>query len=114
MANYMGQRVDTSHSGGLRVKEFWIVLFQDNERYWKRGELNRILSDAQISLAMHAAFPTRRPLLFEQVSRVRSRYNAGIMGVTPCFRSHTYTREGRIIQRRTARGRVLESIQLKD
>ncbi len=113
MANYMGQRVDTSHSGGLRIKEYWITLFQDNERYWHRQDLPRILSDAQISLAMHAAFPTRQPLSFDRVQRVRSRYNSGTMGVSPVFRSHPYVREGRAIQQCTPRGRVLVSRSLE-
>lgn len=114
MANYMGQRVDTSHSNGMRIKEYWVALFQNNERYWHRRDLSRVLSDAQISLAMHGAFPTRCSVLFDRVQRARSRYNSGALGVSPVFRSHPYVREGREIRQCTSRGRVLLSRSLEE
>ena len=107
MANPMGQIVDTSHSHGLRVCELWCLLFADNERFWEREEVVRILSDPQITLAMRNAFPRRQCQVFGQVNKVRLDYNQGRLGVLPVRRSYAYRKHGNQVIRCTARGKTL-------
>lgn len=67
-----GQIVDRSRSGGLSVSEYWVKLFQANER--------RHQSDARLTEQMLRAFPDRwESAILYEVNRVRQRYNRGLL-----------------------------------
>lgn len=75
MSKRAGQIVDTTHSGGRGVWDAWSELFERNEKHWAAGEVQKILTDAQIIEQMRAWFPQRRGRLMSNPSRQRAAYN---------------------------------------
>jgi hypothetical protein len=102
MPNPYGQIVDTSHSGGLRIREYWSKLFRENEVAWQAGLLHAILIDEEITAEMYRAFPSHNySVVFKRLGRVRAEYNRGAWtkGVKPVFRSFRYKRTAATVQR---------------
>lgn len=111
MGNPRGQPVDTTQSGGLNVREYWAALFRQNEKLFAAHRLSEVLTDAEITEAMFAAFPDRVACsLMRQVVRVRGVYNRGdwFGGMRPQPQSKRYRRigDGTCVVV-TARGRLL-------
>lgn len=113
-----GQIVNTSHSGGLRIKELWAVLFRENEVAFRDGQNRNVLEDWQLADAMRKGFPRHRDSkLLSQVVRVRAIYNRGDLTgqqpgtrerVKPLIKSFRYVRTPDEVYPVTARGRRLE------
>lgn len=61
------------------VIDLWIKLFVDNEKNVEGRKLSKVLTDSQISNAMHKAFPDRSSKIFNQVNLVRSRFNRNLL-----------------------------------
>lgn len=111
MGNPKGQPVDTTHSGGLTVREYWTQLFRQNEELFAAHRFGEIRTDPEISEAMFSAFPDRIvSASMKQVVRVRGVYNRGIWfgGMRPRPQSRRYRRigDGTCVAV-TARGRLL-------
>ncbi len=110
MSHRLGMIVDTSRSDGLTISQTWCMLFEENERAWRRGFKDDVLTDKQLVDRMCAAFPKRdrKYSSFTDVRRHRGRYNRGKLtrGEKPRKRSHRYVRVGkyRTIVRATAHG----------
>lgn len=79
---------------GLGVIQTWVKLFSENAKHK--------LTDEQISKAMHTNFPGRESAVFDAVSAVRSRYNAGLLtsGEKPKVRSVRYDEKGKEVSGR--------------
>lgn len=94
MRHRRGMIVDTSRSGGLNIGQTWCTLFEENERAFRLGRYDDVLTDEQLTDAMCAAFPKRdrKYVSFTDVRRQRGRYNRGKLtrGVKPRKRSHRY------------------------
>jgi hypothetical protein len=78
----------------LGVVATWTKLFSENAK--------RKLTDDAISKAMHVNFPGRTSKVFDAVSAVRSRYNAGLLtkSEVPKVRSVRYDEKGKEISGR--------------
>lgn len=113
MGNPKGQPVDTTHSNGLTIREYWTFLFQRNEELFAAHRYSEILLDGQISETMLQAFPDRyEAKIMHQVVRVRAVYNRGVWFGSKQPRSQSYryrriTELGTVV-RVTARGRLLQ------
>lgn len=111
MGNPRGQPVDTTHSDGLSVREYWTALFKRNEELFAAHRYSEILTDPELTDAMLAAFPDRvESRSMKQVVRVRSVYNRGVWfgNCRPRTQSRRYRRldDGTCIAV-TARGRII-------
>jgi len=74
--NPHGQCVNTSHSGGLSVREAWAALFVANEDARKRCRFGSIRTDEELVCEMMRMFPDRwETCLMYQVARVRAAFN---------------------------------------
>lgn len=107
VANPSGQIVNTHHHG-LKVREYWSMLFRMNEQAWREKRWADILDDEQLTAAMHSAFPDREESrVFKRVRHVRAEFNRGgwTGGARPHFQSHRYKRVSGSVARCTPRGK---------
>ena len=108
MGNKFGQIVDTTFSGGLSVKEFWVQILEVNEKYW-RDTPEFVLTDEEIQALVLKAFPSRTwSRSLGSAVRYRASYNRGrlIPGSKPAGTSYRYTREvGRVVRREARKSR---------
>lgn len=105
----------TKDAKGHNISEHWCYLFLHNEIAWSKDDPHAIMSDQEITLSMHSAFPGRRDSsIFSNVAKVRNRYNRGALhaqrGLRPEKQSYAYKRlwPNGPVARITARGRILE------
>lgn len=108
MPNYQGQIVDTTHSGGLSVGEYWVSLFERNEQAFDSGKWDEVLTDEEIIERMSRAFPRRKRPTQARVMKARLQYESpqGLPGSVSFFR-YLVDSKNRIC-RCSARGRVIQ------
>lgn len=98
--NPRGNPADSTHSGGLTIRESWEELLTANETAWAARRWSSILTDDELLAEMRKRFPGRDSVYFNDPRRVRSmqfpwshRYELGPNGE---------------VCRVTARGRIVE------
>ena len=106
-----GQFVNTEHSGGLNVKEWWAYMLRENEVSFQKKDYAAVLTDSELTEQAYKAFPDRtESAIFRDVKKIRNAINRGICsnGIPPVIQSTRYDRlaDGRLV-RVTARNRIL-------
>lgn len=80
----------------LNVRQTWCKLFADNEKCAK----GKRMTDEQITEAIKAEFPDRRPKVFDTPHVVRALYNKGqLSNPVPSKQSQRYDKNGDVLER---------------
>jgi len=105
-----GQLNDTSNSHGRSVGEAWVYLFDRNEKRFRIGKWDGVLTDEEIILQMEKWFPKREVNNMKRVQKARIRYadstRIGLGGVPETWYQMRLI-DGRIC-RVTSRGRLIQ------
>lgn len=78
MSNPYGQKICTKHSHGLGIKEYWVYMFQQNEKLWRETPA-QARTDEDLSQEVLRAFPDRSwSKGMVATARHRAAYNRGL------------------------------------